>query len=250
MSKRVQGVERVRGAPARKPRAGGRSAAGGAVTGRRTAAVAPPLTEQARTRLEEMILVLELPPGSVWSEAQLSSLIGIGRTPVREALQRLQTEHLVSILPRHGARITDINVTQQLLLLEVRRALERLIAISAARRATAEEREELHRIADRLERMKRSDILEFLRFDHHVKAHVAACARNPYATRAIAPTHSMSRRFYYLHYRTTHDLPVAAGHHARVVRAIAVGDETLAGAAADRLMDYVDELTRATVMKP
>jgi DNA-binding GntR family transcriptional regulator len=68
------------------------------------------LSDQARARLEEMIVSLELPPGSVWSEADLSAKLGIGRTPVREALQRLEGDHLVRILQRHGAQITEINV--------------------------------------------------------------------------------------------------------------------------------------------
>ena len=145
-------------------------------------------------------------------------------------------------------QITDINVTQQLLLLEVRRVLERLIAENAARRATPEEREQLLRMADTLEAMVNADVLKFLRYHYDIKKYIAACARNEFAARAIAPTHAMSRRFYYLHYRKAHDLPVAARHHANVIRAIALGEQARAGAAADALMDYVEELTRATVM--
>ena len=207
----------------------------------------PALADQARAQLEELIVKLELPPGSVWSESQLSQELGIGRTPVREALQRLQTEYLVKIVPRFGAQITEINVTQQLLLLEVRRALERLIAENAARRATPEEREQLLRMADTLEAMVDADVLRFLRYHYDIKKYIAACGRNPFAASAIAPAHAMSRRFYYLHYRRAHDMPVAARHHAEVIRAIVSGDEAKAGAAADRLMDYVEELTRATV---
>ena len=206
------------------------------------------LSEQAFNRLEEMIVRLELAPGSVWSELQLSELLGIGRTPVREALQRLETDHLIRILPRLGVQVTDINVTQQLLLLDVRRALERLVAMDAARRATPEERERLLRMADALEEMVDDDVLKFLRFHYEIKRFIAECARNPYATAAIAPTHAMSRRFYFLHYRRAHDLPVAARHHASVIRAIALGEEKRAGEAADALMDYVEQLTRDTVM--
>jgi DNA-binding GntR family transcriptional regulator len=209
---------------------------------------APALADQARARLEELIVKLELPPGSVWSELQLSEMLGIGRTPVREALQRLEGEYLVKILPRLGVQITEINVMQQLLLLEVRRALERLIAQNAARRATPEERERLLQMADTLEAIVDGDVLRFLRYHYDIKKYIAACARNPFAASAIAPTHAMSRRFYFLHYRKVHDLPVAARHHADVIRAIALGEEARAGAAADRLMDYVEQLTRATVM--
>jgi DNA-binding GntR family transcriptional regulator len=205
------------------------------------------LADQARAQLEELIVKLELAPGSIWSELQLSEKLGIGRTPIREALQRLEGEHLVRILPRLGVQITDINVTQQLLLLEVRRVLERLIAENAARRATPEEREQLLRMADTLEAMVNADVLKFLRYHYDIKKYIAGCARNEFAASAIAPTHAMSRRFYYLHYRKAHDLPVAARHHANVIRAIALGEQARAGAAADALMDYVEELTRATV---
>lgn len=218
-----------------------------AAVGRGQRAVAPALADQARARLEELIVTLELPPGSVWSELQLSQTLGIGRTPVREALQRLQAEYLVKIMPRFGAQVTEINITQQLLLLAVRRVLERLIAESAARRATPEERDQLLEMADMLEAMVDGDVLRFLRYHYDIKRFIAACARNPYAASAVKATHAMSRRFYFLHYRIAHDLPVAARHHANVIRAIALGDETAAGVAADHLMDYVDELTRATV---
>lgn len=211
-------------------------------------ATTPALADQAHARLEELIVKLELPPGSVWSEVQLSERLGIGRTPVREALQRLEGEYLVNILPRLGVQITEINVTQQLLLLEVRRVLERLIAQNAARRATPEEREELLRMADRLEALVDADVLKYLRYHYEIKRYIGQCARNAFAANAIAPSHAMSRRFYFLHYRKAHDLPVAAQHHADVIRAIALGEEARAGAKADALMDYVEQLTRATVM--
>src|SRR6185369_12391582 len=109
--------------------------------------VRPGLSDQARARLEEMIVSLDLPPGSMWSEAELSAKLGIGRTPVREALQRLEGDHLVRILRRHGAQITEINVVEQLLLLELRRELDRSIAKHAARRSTAQERAQLLKMA-------------------------------------------------------------------------------------------------------
>jgi DNA-binding GntR family transcriptional regulator len=209
---------------------------------------APALADQARARLEELIVTLALPPGSVWSEQQLSEQLAIGRTPVREALQRLQADHLVKILPRLGAQVTEINVTQQLLLLELRRVLERLIAQNAARRATPEERQQLLQMADTLEAMADVDVLRYLRFHYDIKKFIGECARNSFAASAIASAHAMSRRFYFLHYSRAHDLPVAARHHANVIRAIALGEESRAGAASDALMDYVEQLTRDTVM--
>lgn len=87
--------------------------------------------------------------------------------------------------------------------------LERLIAETAARRATPEEREQLLGMADELEAMVDGDVMKFLRYHNEVKRFIAACARNPYSASAIAPANAMARRFYFLHYRVAHDLPVA-----------------------------------------
>ena len=106
------------------------------------------LTEEAYRRLEEMIVTLELAPGSVVSEAILSDRLGIGTTPIREALQRLSREYLVQILPRRGVVVTSIDVRQQLQVLETRRELDRLIARSASRRSTPAERLRIGEVAD------------------------------------------------------------------------------------------------------
>ena len=84
-------------------------------------------------------MTLKLSPGAIVSEKALAERIGIGRTPIREALQRLTRERLVTILPRRGIMVSEINVKSQLRLLEVRRELERLISKRAARRATEDE---------------------------------------------------------------------------------------------------------------
>src|SRR6185437_11392225 len=86
------------------------------------------LTEQAYRVIEEQIATLRLKPGDVLSEQMLSATFKIGRTPVREALQRLAREGLVTILPRKGILVSDINPRNQLLVLEVRREIERLLS--------------------------------------------------------------------------------------------------------------------------
>jgi DNA-binding GntR family transcriptional regulator len=81
------------------------------------------LTERAYRQIEELIVTLQIPPGTVVSEASLSERLAIGRTPIREALQRLARERLVVVLPRRGIMVSEINVRTQLRLLEVRREL-------------------------------------------------------------------------------------------------------------------------------
>lgn len=99
------------------------------------------LTTQAYEILEAMIANLELKPGEALSEVELAERLGIGRTPVREALQRLAREHLVQILPQRGVLVSEIDIKRQLRLLEVRREVERLVVRCAARRANEEERQ-------------------------------------------------------------------------------------------------------------
>ena len=97
------------------------------------------LTDRAYRLVEELIVTLALPPETILSEQSLAARLGIGRTPIREALQRLARDGLVVILPRRGILVSQINLKTQMRLLEVRRELERLMARGAAERATPEE---------------------------------------------------------------------------------------------------------------
>ena len=154
---------------------------------------------------------LELPPGGAVSEAILSERLGIGRTPIREALQRLARERLVQILPRRGVIVSDINVKAQLRLLEVRREIERLLARSAARRATPEERSRFAELAKAFERAARTgDDVAFLRIDREFNELCLETARNEFATTAMQLMASLSRRFWYLHYKQAADMPETA----------------------------------------
>ena len=206
------------------------------------------LTERAYRALEEAIVTLSLRPGEVVSEAQLSTRFGFGRTPVREALQRLARERLVRILPRRGIVVAAVDVREQLRLLEVRREIERLCARAAARRADPLQREGLRRIAEGMDRAAATDDeTGFLRLDRALNLLVLEAARNEFAAAAMALTHGLSRRFWFIHWRRSADLPQAAEVHATLARAIADGSAEAAAAASDRLIDYIEAFTRATV---
>ncbi len=213
--------------------------------------LAPPresLTELAYAHLEEMIVTLKLAPGAAVSEAELSQRLGIGRTPIREALQRLARERLVAIFPRRGIFVTDINVASQLRLLETRRELERLIARSAARRATADERDRFRALAAAFEAAaKANDDVTFMRIDRDFNVLCSAASHNEFAAGAMSLMHSLSRRFWYLHYKQAADMPQTAKLHADIARAIAAGDEERAAKASDRLLNLIEKFTRSTV---
>lgn len=206
------------------------------------------LTDQAYRELEELIVTMRLQPGAVLSETALSTRLGIGRTPIREALQRLAREGLIVILPRKGILVSEINPGKQLLVLEVRRELERLMARAGAVRRSDEERKAFLEIADGMEKAALdNDDIAFMRYDIAFNDLFARAAHNEYAVRAIDLMNGLSRRFWYVHYKEVADMPLCARLHAAVARALADGDAEAAGTASDRLVDYVETFTRATV---
>ena len=206
------------------------------------------LTERAYASIEELIVTLQLAPGSAVSEPELSARLGIGRTPVREALQRLARERLVTILPRRGIVVSDINVASQLRLLDVRRELERLIARSAARRATDTERVHFMAVAASFEASAAADDdIAFMRNDRDFNLLCSSAAHNEFAAGAMALMHALSRRFWYLHHRASANMPRTAKLHAAIARAIAAGDEAAAASASDKLLDALERFTRKTL---
>ena len=206
------------------------------------------LSDRAYADIEEMIVFLKLAPGSAISEAELSSHLGIGRTPIREALQRLAREKLVQILPRRGIIVSPIDVAAQLRLLEVRRELERMIARSAARRATDDERARFKALAAGFEAASEADDdVAFLRVDREFNVLCSAASHNEFAANAMSLLHSLSRRFWYLHNKQSANMPLTARLHADIARAIAAGNEARAAKASDRLLDAIEKFTRATV---
>ena len=205
-------------------------------------------TDQAYEVLEEQIVTLRLEPGAVLSENRLGGELGFGRTPIREALQRLAREGLVVILPRKGILVAEINPRKQLLVLEVRRELERLLARTGAKRATAEERTRFLEIAEGMERAARdNDDISFMRFDHALNILISKAAHNEYTSRVMGLLHGLSRRFWYMHYKEAADLPLCARLHAQLARRIAMGEAEEAARASDQLVDYAETFTRATL---
>lgn len=207
------------------------------------------LTEQAYAVIEEAIVTMRLAPGSAVSELQLSELTGIGRTPVREAIQRLAREHLIQVLPQRGLLITGIDVSKQLRLLETRRELERLICRSAAKRATEEQRQQFARLASEFKAAAaRNEDVRFIRADREFNELCLVAARNEFAEGAMRMLHGLSRRFWYLHYKQAADMPEMARLHANVALQISNGNIEGAGQALNELLDNLETFTRATAL--
>lgn len=207
----------------------------------------PSLAEQAYTVIEEMIVTLRLPPGTIFSEADLSEEIAIGRTPMREALQRLANERLLTAMPRRGILVTEVKITDMLALLETRRTLERLVSAKAARRATVDHHLALRACAEAIVAAAEiDDIGEFMRQDRAFDEVLGIASRNSFAQRALQPLHAHCRRFWYL-FKNSGDLRHSAALHAEVMNAVVSGNEQGAADASDKLIDYLEQFTRTAM---
>jgi DNA-binding GntR family transcriptional regulator len=202
------------------------------------------LSQQAYDKLEEMLVSLDLKPGHIYSEKDLTNILGFGRTPLREALQKMSNIDLVEIIPRMGIKISEIILYRQLAILEARRPLDELIAKCAARRASDEQKEILITMAIEMEKAtKDKNVKEYLRLDHMFDELLDEASRNIFLTRALDPLHIHCRRFW-AQYQKYDDLNKTAVLHEKLMRAVASGDESQSGKAANDLVDYLVEFTR------
>ncbi len=205
------------------------------------------LADKAYHILEEMIVTLKLKPGSLISESDLSKKIQIGRTPLREALQRLAHERLVSVLPRRGMIVTEVNIIDQLEIVALRKVVDRLIVSKAAKRITSEQSKNLNEIADAIEKVAlQNDVQKFIHIDGEFDQILQIASRNLFAAQISETTHAHCRRFWFMN-RNASDLVKSAKLHANMMRATATGNQAKAEEASDLLSDYIEEFTKSII---
>src|SRR5258706_13704647 len=126
----------------------------------------------------------------------------IGRTPIREAIQRLAREHLIMVMPPRGLLVPELDLKKQLKLLRTRREVERLVCRSVAKSATREERDVFAQLVEKFEEAsKASDDVSFVRLDREFDELCLIAARNEFAEAAMRLMHGLARRFWYFHYK-------------------------------------------------
>ncbi|MBM1633990.1 GntR family transcriptional regulator [Sulfitobacter mediterraneus] len=206
------------------------------------------LTDIAYDAIQKMIVTGRLGTHQLISESELGRELGCGRTPVREALQRLKFEGFVEVLPRRGILVTAADVTGQLELLEMRRPLEKLVVSLAAKRAKPKQKQAMLHLADELERaIKENDIEHYLDINKMIHEIQAEATGNRFLKNQITVVHNLSRRFWYASISDTDSFSIAAKHHAATLRAIAAGDETGAMESNCALLDCLEKATKDSI---
>jgi DNA-binding GntR family transcriptional regulator len=197
-------------------------------------AVAAPrelLADRAYAELRDRIVTLRILPGAPIDEDLLGEELGMGRTPVREAIKRLALENLVTVFPRRGTFASEINITDLADISDVRAQLEGHAAYRAAERITDAEHEELDSLLEQLGRSQGSDDVEALMaLDSRVHRFIYRCARNPYMEETLGRYFNLSLRIWYLVLDRVPDLFARVHEHDDVLKAIAAGEAARARA--------------------
>ncbi|TMF11150.1 MAG: GntR family transcriptional regulator [Chloroflexi bacterium] len=180
--------------------------------------------ERAYLLIRDQIVTLRLAPGSVIEEVRLRQELGLGRTPIREALQRLAHENLVTFVPHRGTFVSDINLTDLHRLTEVRTELEGYAARLATERATARDRAQMEALMSELRTIDEADVHNFMRLDQHIHRLVYQATRNAFLQAMLEESFNLSLRIWFLGLDRGVRLKEAVEEHRQLLDAIVSRD--------------------------
>lgn len=189
------------------------------------AADARSLSDQAYYRIRELIVTLELAPGSPVTERELMERLALGRTPVREALQALARECLVEVYPRRGMFVSGVDVRDLAGLSEVRLTLEPRAARLAAERATDADRATITVLLKELDHVRgKPDERALIDLDQRIHRHIYECTHNPFLAATLNEYYVLTLRIWFLALDRVTRLEDAVREHRELLRAIRAGN--------------------------
>lgn len=184
------------------------------------------LAERAYAAIQDQLIMLDIPPLAAIDDGALATSLGVGRTPVREALKRLEGDRLVVSYPRRGTFATGVDITDLAHISDIRVQLEPLAARRAAENAPATVRADLADLADRtaaldVHAMGRT---ELMRWDLRVHRTIYHAAGNPHLADTLVRYDNLATRIFCLFLDRMPDFDKHVGEHTELLRAIAAGD--------------------------
>jgi DNA-binding GntR family transcriptional regulator len=183
------------------------------------------LADRAYDELRDRIVTLQIAPGAPIDEDLVGEQLGMGRTPVREAIKRLALENLVTVFPRRGTFASEINITDLAHISDVRVQLEGQAAFRAAQRLTAEARIELEGLVSGLDQAEAAgDHKALMALDAAVHRFVYRAAGNPYLEETLSRYFNLSLRIWYLALDRLPHVGARVHEHREVLAAILDGE--------------------------
>ena len=202
--------------------------------------------EAAYRQLRDKLIMLEIRPGEPINDGQLAAELGFGRTPVREAIKRLETDHLVISYPRRGTFATTVDFTELADVSEIRELLEPLAARRAAKRASTSMRQEFLDVARKISQMDPGpgESRDLMRYDLTVHRLIYRAAANAHLEDTLIRYDNLATRIWCL---VLDKVPSVSGHiteHVELLQAIAEGDADKAGKLALHHVESFEETIR------
>lgn len=193
-----------------------------------------PLREIVYEQLKMRIMTGDITPGTRMMEVSLAERMGVSRTPVREAIRKLEKEGLVVIEPRRGAYASEISLSDMVDVMEVREELEGLAASLAAKRITEEEIEELKGITEGYKKaIEDGDTEKIIHYDELFHKTIISFSGNKTLIKLSEMVQELALRFRYLYYDDFSRYKNMPIQHTKVIEALETGDSEAARAAAN-----------------
>jgi GntR family transcriptional regulator, rspAB operon transcriptional repressor len=205
------------------------------------------LTQRAYEAIKEKVITLYFLPGQYLNEAAICDLLNMGRTPVHQALQRLQQEGLIDVVPRKGVIIQPDSISQIIEFLDARLTVETEIARQAALHATPQDVDDLQVILDRKGDAQNGggEINAFVECDHAFHAKICETSRSRVLGDFAKSLHERCTRSWYLHLWQTLDTSASDKQHRSILKAIRNRDgEAAAKAMRDHLSNLRDRVSK------
>lgn len=188
-----------------------------------------PLREIVFEELRNLILTGKIEPGTRMMEIELADEMGVSRTPIREAIRKLEEEGLVVIEPRKGAYVSEISVPDMVNILEVREHLDGLSAFFAAQRVSDEGKRRLLEVSDQFDAaVEEGDMDKMIKFDTTLHKIIVDETDNSYLVNMVERLQELVLRFRYIYYKDFKRAEEMPNEHKIIIEAIIKGDATLA----------------------
>lgn len=203
-----------------------------------------PLRELVYEELKSLILTGKIKPGTRLMEVELAEDMGVSRTPIREAIRKLEKEGLVTIEPRRGAYASEVSVKDMEDILEVRANLEGLAAYLAAQRMTPEEKQQLNEIKEKFRQaVVEGDMADMIHHDTRFHRLIVDSSKNNHLIHMVEQLQELVLRFRYIYYKDFRRAEDMIPEHRRIYEEITSGNGANARFEAfnhiDKLMDMI-----------
>jgi DNA-binding GntR family transcriptional regulator len=205
------------------------------------------MSERAYRVIRRLICTAELAPGSLISEASLVATLGIGRTPVREALRALAAEHLIDIYPRRGMFVAGVDPRNLRALGEVRERLEPFAASLAAQRRDDDDVVQIDQLLDALDALGPTvDSRTLIDLDERIHQCIYRCTHNPYLASDLDRYYAHAVRIWFLALPTIAHLQEAVVEHRELLDAVRCRDADRAATVMSKhVTEFEAEMSRA-----